>query len=280
MSTAPIQPASASFSLDPLLSRLGLAAPDRPDLAWLTQAYRTWCSTVPFTNLGKLSALRSGQPLPSLEASAIVQQFLDDGSCGTCFAHAVAFRALLHGMGYEARNYAGYTSGDDGVRGEHATTIVSIDEQLWLVDTALPHGSPLQLHRDRTSQIGDVMTPMTATPRGELWQLDFVIVHNNSRRQATLIEELRDTAHTEAAFLRTLDDEKSPFNLVPIARLEVDGGSLTLAGRKLFSVHAAKAVAVEPAGPETLRRFGIRTEPYASLWEDAQPQVQGVTAKQ
>jgi hypothetical protein len=174
-------------------------------------------------------------------------------------------------MGYEARNYGGYTTADDGVRGEHATTIVSIDGQLWLADSALPHGRPLQLYRDRSSQIADVMTPMTATPEGELWRLDFVIVHNNSRRQAMLLEELRDTAHAERAFLRTLEDEKSPFNLAPIARLEVDGGSLTLAGRKLFSVHAGRATSVEPAGPEALSRFGISPQPYASLWEEAPP---------
>lgn len=259
----------STFPTDSLLARLELSAPTRPDLAWLAAAYRVWCRTVPFGNLGKLKALRSGQPLPSLDAGAIARQFLEDGSCGTCFAHAVAFSALLGAVGYQARNYAGYTTSDDGVRGEHATTVVHIDDQLWLVDTALPHGAPLRLYRDRCSQIDGVMTPMTATPHGDLWQLDFVIAHNNSRRQATLVEQLRDTAHAEQAFLRTLDDEKNPFNLVPIVRLEVDDGSLTLAGRKLFLVHATDGVVVEPAGPATLRRFGVLPEAYETLWAEA-----------
>ena len=113
------------------------------------------------------------------------------------------------------------------------------------------------------------MTPMTAIPHGDLWQLDFVITHNNSRRQATLVELLRDTAHAEAAFLRTLDDEKNPFNLVPIARLEIEGGSLTLASRKLFRVHATDGVVVEPAGAATLSQFGVLPAAYEALWTDA-----------
>jgi arylamine N-acetyltransferase len=258
-----VSPALPTFPTERLLARLELTAPARPDLTWLAAAYRAWCRTVPFSNLGKLKALRSGLPLPALDASAIAQQFLDDGSCGTCFAHALTFSALLTAVGYDVRNYAGYTTSPDGVRGEHATTVVTLDEQLWLVDTALPHGSPLRLYRDRPSQIEGVMTP---TPQGDLWLLDFVIVHDNSRRQATLVEELRDTAHAEQAFLRTLDDAKNPFNLFPVVRLEIDHGSLTLAGRKLYSVHATHGVTVEPAGPETLSRFGVPPEAYESLW--------------
>src|SRR4051794_5137925 len=90
----------SSFPRDAVLARLGLSLPQSPYLPWLAEAYRAWTRAVPFTNLLKLKAIRAGEPLPSLEPARVMAQFLEDGSCGTCFTHALAFRALLDALGY------------------------------------------------------------------------------------------------------------------------------------------------------------------------------------
>ncbi len=256
-----------TWSLDRVLARLALQPGVPPTRERLAQVYRAWSRGVPFTNLDKLAAVRAGAPLPSLEPDEIFARFLETGACGTCFTHAVAFRALLGALGFEAQNYAGHTTGTDGVVGQHATTIVSLKGGLWLVDTALPHGEPLPLHRDRSTRIAGVMTPMEAHPHGELWRLECLILHNGDRRTVHLEEELRDTAHAAERWRRTLDEVESPFNKLPVARLELADKCLTLAGRKLFTVGFDGQVEVESAGSETLERFGIDPTHYAALWQ-------------
>jgi arylamine N-acetyltransferase len=257
---------SEGWSLDDVLSRLGLARPARPNQSWLARGYHAWNHKVPFTNLDKLRAIRRGEALPSLEPRDMFAAYLERGVFGPCFAHGVGFSALLRAVGYDAQNYAGYTIGDDGVRGEHNSTVVTLDGEPWLVDTALPHGRPLQLFRDRDSEISDVMTPIIARPSGELWELDFLIRHNNERRKAPLLERIQSAEHAMRCWSRTLQEAKSSFNRHPVARLEIEGGCLTLAGNKLFVLRYETGMTVEPAGPDTLLRFGIRPEEYEFLW--------------
>jgi arylamine N-acetyltransferase len=259
--------APLSWPLDRVLARLGLERDLRVNLESLARAYRAWSRNVPFTNLDKLTAVRTGAPLPSLEPAAIFARFLENGSCGTCFSHAVAFRALLEALGFEARNYVGHTLGADGVTGQHATTIVTLNEdELWLVDTALPHGEPLRIHRDRPTKIDGVMTPMVVHPEGTLWRMDCLILHNKDRRQVYLQEPVRDVSHATQRWQLTLTEKDSPFNKLPVARLELPSACLTLAGSKLFTVSFGGDVSVEPAGPNTLARFGVEPGEYAALW--------------
>lgn len=260
-----------TWPLERVLARLDLQPGLAPSRDALAQIYRAWSRGVPFTNLDKLAAVRAGAPLPSLAPDEIFARFLATGASGTCFAHAVAFRALLGALGFEARNYVGHTTGTNGLRGQHATTIVTLDGALWLVDTALPHGEPLSLHRDRSTRIDGVMTPTEVHPDGELWSLDCVLLHNGSRTKVYLEEALRDTGHAAERWGRTLDEVESPFNKVPVARLEFADHCLTLAGKKLFKVAFDGQVAVESAGLEALRRFGIDPTPYAALWQEPQP---------
>jgi len=259
-------PSGIEWSLERVLSRLNITDAPTIDHASLARLYRAWSLSVPFTNLDKLAAVRAGAALPSLEPASIFARLFETGACGTCFSHARAFQALLAALGFDARNYVGRTLGSDGIAGQHATTIVTIDDALWLVDTALPHGAPLRLWRDRATEVAGVMTPMTVHPEGALWRMDCLILHNGDRRQVHLEEELRDTAQAIERWQRTLAETQSPFNKLPVVRLEVPGACLTLAGGKLFTVPFVGEVSVAPAGPETLARFGIDPAHYEALW--------------
>ena len=253
--------------IDAVLERLELTRPEVLDLRWLAGAYSSWTHRVPFDNLAKLRAVRAGASLPSLEPPDLFEVFLRDGSFGTCFAQALGFHALLTAVGYDARTYAGQTSGPDTVPGEHASVVVQLEQGRFLVDPALPHGQPLRLFSDRPSKIDGVMTPMTATPFGPLWRLDFVLLHSGARRQAVLTEELCDVAQARARWQRTLSEPESPFSRLPVARLELPTGCLTLVGRKLYIVDYDREPRVEPAGPQTLARFGIDPQGYEPLWD-------------
>jgi len=263
-----------STDLDPnspliaaVLERLELPTPTAPSAEWLADAYRSFCRHVPFANLDKLSAVRNGQPLPSVAPAAVLQRWVDAGAGGTCFAHNMAFSALLRVLGYNAYNLAGRSMDPvKGVEGAHVSTLVELAGATWLADTALPHGVPLRLYRDRCSSIDGVMTPMVVTPSAEYWSIAFQVAHSGERKEVVLEEPLNRVSRAQALWRETLDVHDNPFNAIPILRLEVEGGSMTLVVHKLFHTSLDGETREEKVDVGALARFGVREEVYGWLW--------------
>lgn len=134
--------------LERVLDRLGLTAPPNPDMEGLRATYAAWCMSVPFDNIAKLIALRTGAnaALPGLDAVAFYDRLLDHGAAGTCWPTSNALFELLDAFGFDARRIAG-SMRDTGVV-SHGSVTVTIDGGDWLVDTSMLTVSPLPLTHD------------------------------------------------------------------------------------------------------------------------------------
>jgi N-hydroxyarylamine O-acetyltransferase len=131
--------------LERVLDRLGLSAPPSPDIDGLRTIYAAWCVSVPFDNVAKLIALRSGSAsvLPGLDAAEFFHRWLDHGAAGTCWPTSKALFEVLYALGFDARRVAG-SMGDTGIV-SHASVKVSVGGADWLVDTSMLTRTPLPL---------------------------------------------------------------------------------------------------------------------------------------
>ena len=128
-----------------ILARLGLSAVT-PDLAGLRALYAAWSDAVPFCNVRKTGALFADPngSLPGLDPEDYFQAFLTHGTGGTCWTSSNALHALLTELGFDARRAVGSVF-DMGMP-NHGTTVVSLDGQLWLVDSSFIFREPLLLN--------------------------------------------------------------------------------------------------------------------------------------
>lgn len=137
-----------------MAQRLGLSARLTTDIDGLYELYGAWCRHVPFDNVRKLIALRTGDsgPLPGSDATDFFEKFLENGTGGTCWSSSNALFELVTAFGFTARRVAG-SMRDLGVPG-HGSVKVTINEQDWLVDSSMlsmfpiPMMSELYVYRD------------------------------------------------------------------------------------------------------------------------------------
>ena len=134
--------------LERILQRLGLSDRPRTDMEGLRAVYAAWSLTVPFDNIAKLIALRTGPraALPGLEAQEFYNRLLDHGAAGTCWPTSNALFELLAALGFNARRIAG-SMRDTGIV-SHGSVTVTIDGRDWLVDTSMLTVEPLPLTHD------------------------------------------------------------------------------------------------------------------------------------
>lgn len=128
-----------------ILARLGVSRPRTANLDVLRTLYGAWCTHVPFDNVRKMIALRSGDAgrLPGNDAVDFFERWLSDGCGGTCWPTSNALYTLVTSLGFDARRLAG-SMRDCGMV-NHGSVKVSIDGRDWLVDPAMLTGEPLPL---------------------------------------------------------------------------------------------------------------------------------------
>lgn len=107
------------------------------DITGLFALYGAWCRHVPFDNVRKLIALRTGDtgPLPGSDAADFLENFLKHGTGGTCWSSSNALFEVVVSYGFVARRVAG-SMRDLGVPG-HGSVKVTINAQDWLVDSSM-----------------------------------------------------------------------------------------------------------------------------------------------
>ena len=135
--------------LDPELvtrvkDRLGLPEEVTTDLTGLRQVYAAWCTHVPFDNIRKMISLHSGaDTLAGLDAREFFENWLANGSGGTCWPSSNALYALLKSLGFDARRVAGAMFDMPDIN--HGTIKVRIDGRDWMTDTSMLTYEPLEL---------------------------------------------------------------------------------------------------------------------------------------
>lgn len=137
-----------------MVKRLELAPSLDPSIQGLYALYGAWCRNVPFDNVRKLIALRTGDPgaLPGGDATDFMESFLEHGTGGTCWSSSNALFELVTAFGFQARRVAG-SMRDLGVPG-HGSVKVTIAGMDWLVDSSMlmmfpiPVTNELYVYRD------------------------------------------------------------------------------------------------------------------------------------
>ena len=131
--------------LNALLRKLGLSRNIESDFDGLSQVYEAWCRHVPFDNVRKLIALRTGDAglLPGAHAVDFLENWIEHGTGGTCWSSSNALYALVKSLGFDARRVAG-SMRDAGIPG-HGSVKVKIDGNDWLVDSSMLQMYPMPI---------------------------------------------------------------------------------------------------------------------------------------
>jgi N-hydroxyarylamine O-acetyltransferase len=201
----PIKPLT-STAVDEIIERLGFSERPEPDLAGLGTVYSAWCRNVPFDNLRKLVALHYELPeIPGIHPDDFFAAWLLTGAGGTCWGSNNAIHALLIGLGFDASLHAA-SMFDAGLN--HGTTIVVIDGERWLVDTAIHGDVPAPIRSEPTS-VEHAGFVTTVRPEGDGWVIDCPTPDPDVRIPCRLHDEM-DHAFTLESNEKTRND--SPFN--------------------------------------------------------------------
>ncbi|MBW0117666.1 arylamine N-acetyltransferase family protein, partial [Pseudonocardia abyssalis] len=187
---------------DRYFARIGLPAPDRPDLAGLRAIVAAHTRTIPFENLDPFT----GRDV-DISPTAVTAKLVDGGRGGYCFEHNTLLRSVLDGLGYSVTGLAarvvwGSPPGAPPSAQTHMLLRVDLPEGPHLVDVGFggqtltgvlavvaedtqetPH-EPFRLHLDRAgdgeihemqARIGDEWRPMYRFEPRTAPEIDFEV---------------------------------------------------------------------------------------------------------
>jgi N-hydroxyarylamine O-acetyltransferase len=141
--------------IEATLTRLGLSAPPSTCYTGLAELYGAWCRHVPFDNVRKLIAVRSGStaPLPGDDPAEFFDAWLEHGVGGTCWAGNGALCALLETLGFDARRGVATMMVAPNLPPNHGTVVVSLPDGPYLVDASILHVEPLSIVEGREATV-------------------------------------------------------------------------------------------------------------------------------
>lgn len=251
---------------DRVLARLGLTKPVTVDLDGLSALYRAWCDKIPFDNVRKLIALRTGEdgPLPGTTGTDFFEHFLEYGTGGTCWPTANAIHELLVSMGFASRRVAGSMRDQGFVT--HGTVKVTIDDADWLVDTSMLVNIPL-LVGEKVFVSDDPLFTAEVEPLDEEHMVWFCNAPNDTYTPCRLMIDPIDHDYIHAAY------EKSRgfgvFNQHIYARRNFPGAMLVLRGPSLHRRTLGRTETTTLTRDQLLAslrdEFGI-AEPMLTRW--------------
>ncbi len=221
---------ASSFSeRDRILESLGLGEVPSPDLHGLRELYGGWSASVPFDNIRKMIALRTGEALPGHSAEDFFESWLRDGVGGTCWPTSNALYALSIALGFDSRRIAA-SMRDIGII-NHGSIKVRIDGRDWLIDSSILCNTPLPLGEE-VFATGDPVFEV------EVEQVDgthIVWTHTPPHTEFMPCRLMVDPADGELYRERyEASREVSPFNQRLYARRNRPGRMVVLLGNTLF----------------------------------------------
>lgn len=221
---------------DRALGRLGFSSPPPLTATGLAALYAAWCAKVPFDNVRKMIALRSGGPaeLPGMGVTDFLESWLAHGAGGTCWPTSNALFELVSGVGFDARRVRGAMR-DLGVS-NHGSVKVRIDGREWLVDSSMLTNVPLPLGEGVFSTGDAVFAAEVERVEGT-----HLIWFDMPPNTGLLPCRFGDDPATHALFGEGYEASRgrSPFNQRLYARRNLPGELLVLWGNTRFSKTAA-----------------------------------------
>lgn len=245
----------------PLLARLGVDAPPRPDLHTLHRLHRAWRTRVPYENVD----IQLGRPI-RLEPDALLDKFGRRRRGGFCYEMNGALALLLSSVGFAVEVVeAGVlrATRGDAAWGNHVALLVTVDGERWLADTGIGDAflEPLQLRAGSHRQ-GELVY------RLERLDPDTWRVHHHPAGTVASYD-LRTRPRPLADFAARCDElatsPDSPFVRVLVAQHHRDGRELALRSRIVGSQGTERILATVDEFTEALGAFRI---PIADLGPD------------
>ncbi|WP_432826306.1 arylamine N-acetyltransferase [Dactylosporangium sp. CA-092794] len=260
--------------LSRIAARLALPARLPAGLDGLGLLYRAWCRTVPFDNVRKRLFFAAGGrgEVPGSDAGRFLRDFLAGGTGGTCWASTYGLVALARWYGFAARLVTGVMLTDPGVRPNHASTAVTLDGEVYLVDSSMLFETPLRL-ADAPVRHDDPLHPVRARRSGaDTWVVEWLPGHHRGDFVGCEIS-LAEVAPERVRAWHERTRGYSLFNDQLFVRRNRDGGIDSYGRGKLVSVDATGAVRTTPV-PARERdallaaRFGLAPAVLAALPAD------------
>jgi N-hydroxyarylamine O-acetyltransferase len=218
-----------------ILTRLGLSQPPECDIAGLRAVYDAWCRRVPFDNVRKRIHIASGlaTPLPGDDPTGFFEDWLADGTGGTCWAGNGALAALLVALGFDTRRgVATMLVGPDPTP-NHGTVVVRIEGASFVVDASILHVEPLAIGPQPTTIDHPAYGVRMAIEDGER-RIHWIPFH------MSMVCRLDSVGASEAEFSERHEKSRgwSPFNHSLSARLIRDDTVIGAAGGQLGHIAA------------------------------------------
>jgi N-hydroxyarylamine O-acetyltransferase len=198
----------------------------------LAAIYQAWCANIPFDNLRKVVAMRTNpaSPLPGGDAADFFENWLANGTGGTCWPTSNALFELLQSLGFSATRRIGQMH-DAGIS-NHASVIVTTPEGRWLSDSYMLTNQPLPLDRGNWANGDPVFSAEVETAKD-----GFLIWFDSPPNPNYLLCRLLPDAVDHACYLQSYERsrEQGPFNQFLYARRNRPGEILLLLGHTRFS---------------------------------------------
>lgn len=233
--------------LEAILGGLGLSRRPAVDGEGLRELYGAWSAGVPFDNIRKMIALRTGEALPGHSAEDFFESWLRDGAGGTCWPSSNALFELSIALGFESRRIAA-SMRDIGII-NHGSVKVRIDGRDWLIDSSILCNTPLPLGEE-VYATGD---PVFEVEVEAVDGTHIVWTHTPPHTEFMPCRLIVDPAEAEVYRERyDASREMSPFNQRLYARRNRPGRMVVLLGNTLFIKTAQGVESAE------LTREGVR----------------------
>jgi N-hydroxyarylamine O-acetyltransferase len=244
----------------PLLERLGVDAPLRPDLPTLRRLHRAWRTRVPYENVD----IQLGRPI-RLEPEALLDKFGRRHRGGFCYEMNGALALLLESVGFAVEvAEAGVLRATRGEEawGNHVALLVTVDGDRWLADTGIGDAflEPLPL-REGSHRQGELVYRLERLDAGT-WRVH----HHPGGTVASydLRTEPRTLGDFAAPCRHLATSPDSPFVRVLVAQHHRDGRELALRSRVVSAPGSERVLATVEEFTAALGAFRI---PVADLGE-------------
>jgi hypothetical protein len=223
--------------------------PGTPSLDHLTFVYQTWCRTVAFDNALRWLALHSpsskaavgdgsadaDHELRAVSAARFWGRHVRFGCGGMCVPTALGLASLLTAYGYRFSQVL--ASIDGAPQPDHVTTLVTLGEGTFVLDTVAMNERPVPL-RGRETAVGLGAHRVQACPRGHAWELRWSTPAHRSPQRCVIwpAEVLADPGEFYAR--SQASETFSRFNAGLYARINTtDGGIAVVTGPFTVRVH-------------------------------------------
>lgn len=221
--------------MDEYLARIGVARPERADLAALRTLQRAHLGTVPFENV----SLHLGEPV-RLDAEALLDKVVRRRRGGFCYELNGAFALLLRDLGYSVTLHSARTWGGEryGFPFDHLALRVEIDGVPWLVDVGFGRFSHHPIRLDTAEPQADPGGVFAVTehpaPAGPP---DLDVTRDGGREYRLDQRPYELTDFRPACWYHQTSPESHFTRTTTCSRLTADG-RVTLSGRTLIRTRA------------------------------------------